>query len=417
MTNQDSAKRLEDGFSDEELDAAMAPLAGYQSPGLHKNGSRQKQHDTLSEERLNLVGRVRVRIAGHIANSKPDSPIVDFDEEVKKFRDLESHFLGWRNGLEEETQRLDRLIQELRADIEWEDNMKQEDLSSTRLGRVTRFRNKQKLTEWGLSEEHHSQLENFHTHGGHAGGLSEEQVLFIMEHGIVAFLEMEVRKNVFVTVGHVSAMYSLPKSVQGKALFPNFVAKDLPSSPDELIEKPEDLSNMLLIVRSTILETLRSDVFEEELDGQKLPPELEGVSLRRLGLAARGKREVFEAARTVADLKHLTFNIGWLKHPDDAGINLGNAPSLGHNSWMEPIGWRGYKNVVVPAYPPVRPKNVNMFWMSFLGLIERGISLFEQKDGILGGKGWDIPAVRRSARRSAQLACADAESGRVSKDA
>ncbi len=186
-------------------------------------------------------------------------------------------------------------------------------------------------------------------------------------------------------------------------LWPNYDLRDIgiPDSQNDAWASERD--KRLFVVRSTILDTLEEEHVKEDLQGETLPEHLQGRELRRLGLAARGKFEVFHIAKKLGSTL-ATFNIGTISHPKDRSLrlDLGNKPSQEHNRWATPTAWRQkYYDVLIPS--PDMQRLVAMYWKAYDGRIDDGIRMIEGPGGIFERKGYSLPRCLASVEKNFAL--------------
>lgn len=333
-------------------------------------------HRRLDDQGLEIISNVRVRLAGWSGGRSPK--IADEMSDIRIVQNLESPLVEWRDRLDEAS------------------NNKELDLD-----------------QHGLNDEHHRWLEHFSKKGGHVSRMPTLKVREIMKTGAIAIVELQVRKGVWVAVASVSSLMDVPFSKEESELdeiWPMYDARDLTLPSIEMEEMIPNLHNYMLIVRSTVLETLSSEQLKLK---EPLPEELEGKSMRRFGFAALGKIHILHAMKEVCKKTGLTMNIGSLRHPKEQGISMANEPSTQHNSWVNGWGWKKeYHDCVIPKDGKKRPKNVNMFWLARRATIESGIEKFLASNGILTGKGWDSSRVRKSMENFAKCMQKDVDSGR-----
>lgn len=354
----------------------------------HLTNGNGKHHRLPDADLADIVGNVRVRIAGW-----RDGERTDPEEEVRTFQRLEAPFVTWRTALA------------TAADLHLPKD------------------------EFGLNTAQWAAINEFHERGGHVSQLSREKILYIMQHGIIAFLELEVRQGVFATLGSVSALSSTPYTTQeadvakggdGLArdpitglhgLWPNYDWRDV-KAPG-MLETPwiDERGKRLLIVRSTIHDKLQDSILGPERLGGRLPDHLQNRELRRLGLAGLGKAHIFHIAQDHGS-QRLTFNIGTISHPRErtGGMRKANKPSTAHNDWMQPLSWRRYYDVLLENPDYVR--QVAMFWRAYDGEIAHGLEEFEGEHGLLTGKGWNVASIRERAAADSLLVRRDFAEGR-----
>lgn len=337
---------------------------------------KRKHHIVLDPLDLeDIVDNVRVRIAGW-RDGKP----IPIDEDIGRFRALEVPLVEWRKNLRAASHRA--------ADKD----------------------------EYGLTREQRDWLNEFKTNGGHACKLTKDKINFILRYGLILFLELEVRKNMFVTIGSVSALSASPFTTKCDDrprdrkfslyyAFPNFDLQDVGIPEREREKAIATADKRIFIVRSSILSCLRESDVVDDLHGEHLPEIYQGRDLRRLGLAARGKDTLFHIAM-MENSRDVTFNIGTAKTPEERGVTYSNAPSEGHNAWTNIWAWRER------CYEELVPNIVNMYWMARDAAISAGIEEFERPGGILIGKGWTKDILQKSASDAHDCVVQDVRSGR-----
>lgn len=335
-------------------------------------------HMPLDDEQLEIVNdQMRVRLAGW-ENECP----IDWRQDIHKLQDLELSLVDWLREFKQATKR----------------SLPQD--------------------EHGLNALQYQAIKRFHTEGGHAGRLNASKVRAIMQRGMIVFIELEIAPGVFLPVGSVSALLPAPCSTpeKGEDLdpdFPNYDLQDVLLSPAELPIFVGQAKKRIVIVRSSIRNVLSTEQLMQEetsrqilkqLPGGKLGSQWEGLSLRRLGFAARGKDEIFHIAQRTG-YEYVTYNIGRLRTPGMAHIEMGkNNPSHQHNSWNNPLAWR---SCITPL-----AGNMAMSWMTYDGRIKDGIRAFEDIGGTLEGKGYYLPSIYRSVDQTARQIVLDAVSDR-----
>ena len=198
-------------------------------------------------------------------------------------------------------------------------------------------------------------------------------------------------------------------------MFPQYDIVDLilpkTAQPKDLKELYDTTEERILICRTSILSVLTSDIWKEQWEEKQveydecLEKKLEQFrdkSLRRMGLGARLKAELFEVASELGS-KLLTFNIGKLKEPS-GGIKMVNMPSTEHNKWTGFISWKDYPSEI--------GAEATMFWYVYGAEIQHGIEEFWRPYGLLSGKGWLKKYVEESAQKKLLQIRADIEEGR-----
>lgn len=355
-----------------------AVLSSFRAQSQQASSDMQSKRQRLPERDLSdIVRHVTVRLGGYTREGLP----MPYGPDIELFKRTEAPFGEWVHRLQAAAA----------------DPMQESD-------------------EHGMKPGMREAIALFQENGGHVCSLDDEHIRLLMRNGAIAFIELQVREGVYVTLGTVSALSSVPwtdeTGTDGKQRSPDDLDPQWPQYDlrDVKIPYPEQrkafaaASRQILICRSSIHETLRSALFREELEGGQLPEHLEGRALRRLGLAARGKDEMFHIAQKFGS-EDLTFNIGTVGLPKRKALNMGNRPSEAHNRWMNVWAWRHH-------YHTRLCDNINMYWTAYEGEIASGILAFEGPGGILSEKGWDIPAIHVSAQRNFEALQRDIASGR-----
>ena len=336
----------------------------------------RRSHVPLSvEDQQHIFPHLRVRIAGRDMRGG----LVQTDKEIAKFQGLEYQPTQWK-----------KLARQHDSDPH------------------------APRDEYGFGSKRSKAFREFHEHGGHIGPLSEEQIRYIMRYGMVAFIELEVRKDLWVTVGSVSALTRPPYTTTNDFirrnhenlhwLFPNYDFADLGIRKEATDPYVNTINETIMICRSTIAETMRDPFILEQMGDEKIPPHLEDKELRRMGFAALGKAHIFHAAQHFG-AKYVTFNIGTiLDRKESKGLEMGNKPSQLHNQWATQISWRKHVDEIVD--------NVIMMWGIYRGEIEKGMDTFMKDDGILVGKGYKKTWLAHSFGRFLDFFEQDLESGR-----
>ena len=337
--------------------------------GSEGRGSAEplRKHELVRTKDIqDILFNVDVRLAGF--NARGDA-FVGFDDDIERFQRLESPFVAWRDELEAAAA---------------EEGVERD--------------------EHGMSAREHAALERFHREGGHANRLPPEKIEHIMRNGVVAFLELKVRDDLRLTLGSVSALSHAPWSTMEQRakgehpLWPQYDWRSVTpvNAPDAQVEA--DAKENLLIVRSSVLPKIAEEYVAQDLRGP-LPAHLKDRDLRRLGLAGRGKFEIFSMAEGEGQ-KDVTFNIGTLGIPGEKSLNRKNVPSEAHNAWMQEKGWRPYADTIVPEDP--HHKAIYMYWKLYRGKIARGLAEFTAPKGLLTGKGYPASTLLASAHANAQ---------------
>lgn len=338
------------------------------SPGFEGRGSAEplRKHELVSTKDItDILFNVDVRLAGW----NPKGAFVGFDDDIERFQRLESPFVAWRDELED-------AVTEQGVDRD----------------------------EHGMSAREYAALERFHREGGHASRLTPEKIEHIMRNGVVAFLELKVRDDLRLTLGSVCALSHAPWSTMEQRaqgphpLWPQYDWRSVTpvNAPDAQVEA--DAKDNLLIVRSSVLPKITEEHVAHELQGP-LPAQFKDRDLRRLGLAGRGKFEIFSIAEAHGQ-KGVTFNIGTLGIPGEKSLNRPNLPSEAHNAWMQEKGWRPYADTIVPESE--EHKAIYMYWKLYRGKIANGLTEFTAPKGLLTGKGYPASRLMASAQQSAE---------------
>lgn len=345
----------------------------------HPKEEERRRENIPEQDIKEIVRNVRVRLAGW-----RDGRRVDAQEEIDRFQCLELPTVRWRHNFDEASKRTDL-----------------------------------PLDDHNLNEIHTECTHQFREKGGHISVMPGHKIEYIMRNGVIAFLELEVREGLFVTLGSVSALSSTPwtdydpslpppRDTRGlHALWPNYDIRDVGMPEEQKLEWASQREKRLLIVRSTILDQLEEQHVQLDLQGESLPEHLQGRELRRLGLAARGKFEVFMIALARGS-KSATFNIGTISESRGTRLrlDLGNKPSQEHNKWAEPIAWR------TQYYDRLLPTPVSMYWKAYDGEIVDGLEMIQGPDGIFDRKGYSLALAQQSAKYNGMLIDCDIQEGR-----
>ncbi len=229
-----------------------------------------------------------------------------------------------------------------------------------------------------LLPEETAGVETFMTQGGHASRFTSDQFKFIQHHGVVLLLELEVRENVKLVLGTISALsraLCAPKpgakdsaewhnQQQATDLLPQYDLRDLDFT-DAVDEKERErffvtAGRKMQICRSSMIETLDQENFPQ-LKGVELPEGWENLTLRRMGLVALLKCIVLMLGKDWSK-DTVTFNIGTVAGMGYLGVNN---PSLHHNSWASPFMQR-------KLFTPIKD-GINISWMAYKAEIEDAI--------------------------------------------
>lgn len=261
-------------------------------------------------------------------------------------------------------------------------------------------------------------ITEFHEKGGHAGMLPPEKIRYLMQHGIVLFIEKEVRKDVSIVLGTVSALTRTPcKPGAGEALDPDrweqashelFPQYDMDTlslvhldDADRTLIR-ESAAQRILIARSSILHTLTTEDLHDQLQGELLPPELEGMAIRRLGLAGRAKIEILDMAVPMGRTG-VALNIGTINKHGKTDISMGNRSSTEHNAWVPPFTWRTMGT-------PLTQEGYRMLWVAHLSdNIADGQAALSKS---LIAKQWDYVAIQDSTLRNLHALIRQVKDGR-----
>lgn len=328
----------------------------------------QRRHESCDPVDIeDIIFPLRVRLAGW---ARDKQGYVGLEEDIVRFQALESPFVEWRDDLE----------------------------AAAAAAETVRDAH-------GISDGMRAALSRFQNEGGHSKRLSPENIRHIMENGVVAFLELQVRNDLSLTLGSVSALSHAPWSTLEESKkgphsrWPQYDWRTVmpDGAPDDQVE--EEARKNLLIVRSSVLPKIEERYFLNDLQGAPLPSRLAGRDLRRLGIAGRGKYEILRMADSF-DQTNLTFNIGTLGIPGEKSLNRSNQPSKAHNAWMREMGWRRHVDTILPETEV--HKAIYMYWRRYVGSIQTGIDEFTLDQGLLEGKGYPLDEIEDSARENTE---------------
>ncbi len=273
-----------------------------------------------------------------------------------------------------------------------------------------------------LSPEQQAEIDasiaEFHEKGGHAGMLPPEKIRYLMQHGIVLFIEKEVRDGVSIVLGTVSALTRTPCKPEGEEvadpkrweqtaheLFPQYDMGTLSLAHLDNVDRKlirDSASERILIARSSILHTLSTADLHDQLQGELLPPELEGMSIRRLGLAGRAKIEILDMAVPMGRTG-VALNIGTINKHGKTDISMGNRSSTEHNAWVPPFTWRTMAT-------PLTEEGYRMLWVAHLAdKLGDGQAALSKS---LIAKKWDFVDVQDSTLRNLTALIAQVREGR-----
>lgn|GEM_PF-3211174 len=344
------------------VDSLMEEERGHGGSSTRETHLRQiaqrKEHQPLPDESLEIVReRLRVRLARGLLDKR-------------WFKDIEWEMTAWRRGIEDA----------------------QEDHESPR-------------DEHGLTAAQREWLSRFATkkEGGQVRALKSKQIEIIRRFGLIAIIEILVGKtrgahpeDVYLPVGTVCGLSPSPcspekggkahKAYKGKRPphleYPNLDLGDLLFSDPELrAEVTPHAHEGITIYRSSVRKDITTaQLADEEMGrrvlaqlGGRLPPEIEGLKTRRLGLADLGKMIVVNAARD--NKKFVTLNMGKVVTTDHTIVGM-NEVALQHNNYADWWANRRYYDELVAGL-------AYMCWTAYRSTIERmeawGYDLLESK--------------------------------------
>lgn len=270
----------------------------------------------------------------------------------------------------------------------------------------------------GLNPAQRKKMEQFHRHGGHVSRYSDAQREYIFRHGLVAFIEFEVQKNVWAVVGAVSGLTrnpytdadqsdDIPREDHGlHKVFPQFDLRDLLVHDDDKPALKDIASHSFLVCRSTVLEHLGGRFVNRQIGGKKVDEKLVGLSLRRHGLAAFAKAHLLSVAKEFGNT-NATSNIGSLRYK--GGHELPNVPSTKFNDpWMRPMGWRGTFSLRLDSS---ELSDLHMSFQGYQGSLEAGLHALIGEDGIATRKHLDVESVPKTVQRMTDAIHASVASG------
>lgn len=325
-------------------------LYAIATEALAKHGipsqSEQHPHSRLDESEMALVVKqTRIRLGGYSQDGTP----VDPGPDIALLGALEGSFATWLDELR-------FAAQDPQRDQE------------------------------GLNDGMRRQISHFHSNGGHTSRYTEREYAYILENGLVAFIELQVRRGVFVTIGAVSGLKRNPWTDGGDLFqpFPQFDLRDALVCPDEVANLKTLASQAFLTCRSTVVPSIDHPFIQRQLGetGVAIPEDLSGQPLRRMGEAARAKAVLLGVAQRFGD-KFVTSNIGslfWGDNPE----GWANMPSTSFNDWMSPVAFRKAFRIILDERARLRLK-----LLALVGKIEKGLDALIGSRGIATGKGHD----------------------------
>lgn len=302
---------------------------------------------------------------------------------------LKTRLAGWRNGkecsLEEDVDLFARFESSF---VNWRDEIEQFDDPAIK----------------GLTPQQRVAVEYFRKKGGHINRWTKEKIEYVMRHGLIIFMEYEVRKDIFATIGTASSLSSTPYSGNPPAV--EKVGTDLISYVDEdyilhptlanidlrdvspIFELYHNADKVLYNLRTSTATSLKNAVLPVGFEPTEQEMEM---SFMRKGYASRLKAEMFFVARFLGNEK-VMMNIGRLYTSDDRlmedffdKMKSGNAASTQHNGWNFWYGLRQkYRDIIIP-------RKATMYWDVYGSSLDRAIDhLFFNPYNGLGCTGWDI---------------------------
>ncbi|OGJ62381.1 hypothetical protein A3A67_04360 [Candidatus Peribacteria bacterium RIFCSPLOWO2_01_FULL_51_18] len=315
-------------------------------------------HTCLSDEKLaDIVERTRVRLAGHDAGGK----FIDANNDLKMLGRIEAPFTDWISRIQNAAKRDDFIFDE--------DN---------------------------LNPEMRQAIENFHLEGGHTGEYSPGQRDYLSGKGLVLLIELEVRKDIFVTIGALSGLSRNPWTDEGEffEIFPQFDLRDLHVDTEEYGSLKELARQSFLTCRSTIVPSTDHPLIKEQLQekGETMPDQLQGQPLRRMGFAARAKSVMLGIAERFGN-KYATSNIATLFYGDNPG-GFENLPSTEFNKWMRAVAFRKEFKMVLDQRSRLRLR-----LQALMGKLSEGKKALVGPGGIASSKGHDIGIIETETRR------------------
>ncbi len=316
-------------------------------------------HQRLSEHIIRtLVQKARIRLGGFHFDGQPKP--IEADRQL--LESIESPFTDW--------------LQRLQA--------------AAQVG--TDYVDKEKITDAMRCE-----MNFFHQHGGHTGRYSAEQHRFILERGLVAFIELEVSEDVYVAIGALSGLSRNPLSKKSQpldALFPQFDMKDV--RPNQRWEGALSTiaKEAFLSCRASMFSSMNDSFVVQQLQekGVELPEYLENASLLRKGFPSLAKAILFKISQLFGN-KYATSNIGILMS-GNSPQGLVNAPSMSFNNWMIPLGMRKKWHLSIDELSQLR-----MELLAFFGELNRGFDALIGPEGIASGKGHDPQKIHQEGER------------------
>lgn len=320
------------------------------------------------EELMAVVGRMRIRLAGFDFAIQPIEP----DDDLDMLARLEASFTKWISSIQTAAAGGDGLDKD------------------------------------NLNPEMRRQMDFFHINGGHTSEYSPEQRRFLLERGLVALIELEVRKGVHVAVGALSGLSRNPWTDEGPLFepFPQFDLRDLHIDPEEQGSLRELAGQSFLTCRSTVLPSTDHPLVREQLKmkREELPEELENQPLRRMGLAAHAKAVMLGIAQKFNDAgkqkstnrpptRFVTSNIATLFYGDSPD-GFANMPSTKFNDWMRSVGWRKKFKMTLDERSRLRLR-----LQALMGPLFDGTKALIGPRGIASLKGHSIDLVEKEIRK------------------
>lgn len=312
-------------------------------------------HDRLPDQMLSLMNNIHVRLAGWTKDGT--CSLEQYESDVRAFCQLEAEETQWLRDLDPSQKRL------------------------------------QNKDANGLTVSQHNALRHFEQFGGHACTLQRETIDYIRNNGAILLLELDVREDVQVLLGTITALRSAPytRAQEGDdnhlhPITPNFDLRDL-GIPDPAKEAAyKGAEKRIVIWRTTTREKLSKQVL-----GIDTSEPTDMISFRRTGGGSLLKDILFRVA-TEYGKENLTFNIGTVFNSEDPEaadslVLASNEPSKAHNHWMKEWAWRQRYHDTIASDPAVY-----MLWKAYTGSMKDGLHAFEGSNGILKGKGiLDLP--------------------------
>lgn len=369
------------------------------------HGPSENPH--VPEETRDIISRCRLRLAGwsfpersvnteyknQYEGAHSECKEVAYDDEIERYMWLERRMVLW----------LDILLEELK-------NVTEEDIKEAR------------LTEDQLLLCHY-----FRLCGGHASRYSAEQVRDILRHGIIYFLELEVRDGIYTTIGSIAGLSQapfktkehMPQSVDElNKDWPGFDINDIGGIPVDWRRPLFNTSRSdFILCRTSVIEELNEHTIEptalEQLGG-KIPPKFENLDLRRRSMGSALKYALFSTALSVGARSnvfhsHAIFNIGSLylhNSSEDFTEGINTSSHLHNSQWAEQVCWRyNYCNKYIENI-------LTMYWQMYRGDMVAFVKKLASNNGTLAKKGWPIADIRRMTKLNAHHLLSDIASNR-----